>query len=196
MKAIIAALALVPVVAIAQDRRLDDQLPAWAARPWAGASATGQLEIFGGINPFFQRGDFDGDGLADLAILVRQKATGKIGILFLHRKGGRALLGAGRAFGNGGDDFAWMDLWSVEDRGPGRGNPGGSGPGVAHRCAHRRQGGRGERPHPLPQRQIHVAAARRLTAGPAREERTHVETITRLAQAIPKREWQRVKRGV
>jgi hypothetical protein len=120
MRTLIAALALAPVLAIAQVRRLDDQLPAWAAKPWASVSSAVGLEIFGAINPFFQRGDFDGDGHADLAILVREKATGKIGILFLHRKGGRVLLGAGHAFGNGGDDFAWMDLWSVEDRGPGR----------------------------------------------------------------------------
>jgi hypothetical protein len=27
------------------------------------------------------------------------------------------LLGAGRAFANGGDDFAWLDQWSVDDGG-------------------------------------------------------------------------------
>jgi hypothetical protein len=41
-----------------------------------------------------------------------------------------ALLGAGRPFGNGGDDFAWIDQWSVDDRssarhrgGPSAGEP-------------------------------------------------------------------------
>jgi hypothetical protein len=47
--------------------------------------------------------------------MVRDKASGKIGILVLHRSGKPALLGAGRSFGNGGDDFAWIDQWSVDD---------------------------------------------------------------------------------
>lgn len=116
MKRLLAALASIPLLAVAQGPPLADQLPAWAAKPWAAAAAANHLELFGGINPFFQRGDFDGDGKFDLAILVRGKSSGKIGILFLHRSARPALIGAGRSFGNGGDDFAWMDLWSVEDR--------------------------------------------------------------------------------
>ena len=118
----------------AQPLPLDDQLPAWAAKPWAAASAANHIEISNAINPFYQRGDFDGDGKADLAILVRDKATGKIGILMLHRAGRPVLLGAGRAFGNGGDDFAWIDRWSVDDCGsnPRRGSgPSARGPADA-----------------------------------------------------------------
>ena len=99
----------------AQPLPLDDQLPAWAAKPWAAASAANHIEISGAINPFYQRGDFDGDGKADLAILVRDKTSGKIGILMLHRAGKPVLLGAGQPFGNGGDDFSWIDQWSVDD---------------------------------------------------------------------------------
>ena len=108
-------LTLVPTLGVAQPLPLQDQLPAWAAKPWEAASAANHLEPFAAVNPFYQRGDFDGDGRADLAILVREKATGKIGILMLHRVGKPALLGAGRPFGNGGDDFAWIDQWSVDD---------------------------------------------------------------------------------
>ena len=111
------ALTFVPALAIAQPLPLQDQLPAWAAKPWAAASAANNVEISGAVNPFYQRGDFDGDGKADLAILVRDKATGKIGILMLHRAGKPVLLGAGRPFANGGDDFAWIDEWSVDDGG-------------------------------------------------------------------------------
>ena len=99
----------------AQPLPLDDQLPAWAAKPWAAASAANHIEISNAINPFYQRGDFDGDGKADLAILVRNKTSGKIGILMLHRDGKPVLLGAGQPFGNGGDDFSWIDQWSVDD---------------------------------------------------------------------------------
>ena len=114
-KRAIAALALLPALASAQALPLDAQLPAWAAKAWTAAAAANRIELAAAVNPFYQRGDFDGDGKPDLAILVREKSTGKIGILVLHRVGKPVLLGAGRAFGNGGDDFAWLDQWSVDD---------------------------------------------------------------------------------
>ena len=113
----ILALSFAAGLAAAQPLPLHDQLPAWAAKRWATAAATDGIELYPGLNPFYQRGDFDGDGKPDLAILVRDKATGKIGILMLHRVGKPVLLGAGRPFGNGGDDFAWIDQWSVADGG-------------------------------------------------------------------------------
>ena len=66
------------------------------------------------LNPFYLRGDFDGDGKADTALLVRHKGSGKSGIAIVH--GGAtpvAVLGAGREFGNGGDEFSWQDAWYV-----------------------------------------------------------------------------------
>jgi len=119
-KSVIRALALMPTLAGAQGLPLEGQLPAWAAKPWAAASAANRIELSAAVNPFYQRGDFDGDGRPDLAILVREKSTGKIGILVLHRVGKPTLLGAGRSFGNGGDDFAWIDQWAVEERGTNR----------------------------------------------------------------------------
>src|SRR5262249_30625432 len=92
-------------------------LPHWAAERWPAAAEQLQLEIFARINPFFQRGDFDGDGRPDIAILVQHKVNRKVGLLILHRSGRRSLLGAGQQFANGGDDFDWVDLWWVEDRG-------------------------------------------------------------------------------
>lgn len=131
------ALALAPALAVAQPLPLAEQLPAWAAKAWGVAAAANGVELSDGLNPFYQRGDFDGDGRTDLAILVRTKATGKIGILMLHRAGKPVLLGAGRAFGNGGDDFAWIDQWSVDDRGqtPRRGGSTAGEPADALRVA-------------------------------------------------------------
>jgi hypothetical protein len=71
------------------------------------------------INPYYLQGDFDGDSRTDTAVLVRQKATGKAGVLIVHGVTGLSfVLGAGQHFGNGGDDFSWMDAWRVYPRGP------------------------------------------------------------------------------
>ena len=59
------ALAFVPPLSTAQPLPLEEQLPAWAAKPWAAASAANNMEISGAVNPFYQRGDFDGDGKAE-----------------------------------------------------------------------------------------------------------------------------------
>ena len=64
--------------------------------------------------PSYLQGDFNGDGNIDVAVLVKQRATGKLGIAIVHGGMGKAtILGAGTAIGNGGDDFAWMDSWEV-----------------------------------------------------------------------------------
>jgi hypothetical protein len=66
------------------------------------------------LNPFFILGDFDGDHLTDAAILVRNPASGQVGIVVI-QKGSKDLMvfGAGIALGNGGADFSWMDNWTL-----------------------------------------------------------------------------------
>jgi hypothetical protein len=62
------------------------------------------------VNPFYLRGDFDGDGKIDLAVLVDQRSTGKSGIAIIHGVRSKVtILGAGVGIGSGGDDFEWMD---------------------------------------------------------------------------------------
>ena len=116
MRILTLLLALCPLPACAQ-LALRDQLPRWAAERWKSAAVQQlQLDLSGRINPFFQRGDFDGDGRMDLAVLVQHQVNHKIGLLILERNGKQALFGAGRHFDNGGDDFEWLDLWWVEER--------------------------------------------------------------------------------
>jgi len=116
MRKLVSFLWFFPAIAFAQ-LALKDQLPPWAAQCWTSVAGQLQVDLSGRINPFFQRGDFDGDGRPDLAVLVQHKANRKVGIRILHRNGKQTLLGAGHTFANGGDDFEWMDLWWAEDRG-------------------------------------------------------------------------------
>ena len=68
--------------------------------------------------PSFYVGDFNGDGKSDVALLIKEKTTAKVGIAIVD--GGESkitIVGAGRSFGNGGDDFSWMDAWSLRHSG-------------------------------------------------------------------------------
>ena len=73
-----------------------------------------QYEFSSHLKPSRLSGDFDGDGRPDLAILVKQKSSGKIGIAVLHSSANKIVfIGAGTKVGNGGDNFDWMDTWNV-----------------------------------------------------------------------------------
>jgi hypothetical protein len=70
------------------------------------------------MNPFYLRGDFNGDGKIDVAVLVKQRSTGKAGIAIINGATDKVtVLGAGTAIGNGGDDFEWMDSWEIYSKG-------------------------------------------------------------------------------
>jgi len=73
------------------------------------------------LNPFYLKGDFDGDKIQDYAISVVEKKSDKKGILIYH-SGTKTnfLLGAGKQFNerHPGDDFWWMDAWTVTRTGP------------------------------------------------------------------------------
>lgn len=95
-------------------------LPEWAYARAEREGHTRELVPVLRLNPFYQAGDFDGDGRLDVAVMVARRATGEQGILLLH--GGptpTVLIGAGAEFGNGGLDFRWMTNWMVHAAEPG-----------------------------------------------------------------------------
>jgi hypothetical protein len=85
-------------------------VPETVKRAIANGSLAKDYEVSFRVNPFYLRGDFNGDGKIDLAVLVKQRSTGKLGIAIIHGATDKVtILGAGVGIGNGGDDFEWMD---------------------------------------------------------------------------------------
>lgn len=111
---------LVPThgTAAGQPLPLEMQLPDWAVPKWERAAKASSLKLSGRLNPFLQRGDFDGDGKADLALFVQSTASGKFGIAIIHAADRPAtVLFAGKSLGNGGDSLDWVDVWNVQSKG-------------------------------------------------------------------------------
>ena len=78
--------------------------------------------ISGRINPFYLRGDFDGDGKPDYAVLVLSNKDHSRGIaIWLSSQAKIFVLGAGRPFKlSHGDsaDFEFMNVWQVYGKKP------------------------------------------------------------------------------
>ena len=90
------------------------EIPESINRVIATGSFAKKYELSYQLNPFYLHGDLDGDGKADLAVLVKQRSTGKLGIAIVHGSTNKVtILGAGTSVGNGGDDFEWMDSWEI-----------------------------------------------------------------------------------
>lgn len=116
--AVSVALVFATGMAAAQTLPPQAQLPAWATQQLDSLAKREAIEVSARLNPFVLRGDFDGDGKGDLAVLIRNKDSKKEGIVFLFRqKTAPLIVGAGHALPNGGDDFAWLEVWQVEDKG-------------------------------------------------------------------------------
>lgn len=70
------------------------------------------------LNPFYLRGDFNGDGNMDYALAIIEIESNKKGILIYHTETkNHFFVGAGTKISNSnGDDYSWMDAWKVYDK--------------------------------------------------------------------------------
>jgi hypothetical protein len=103
-----------PITGSAKKSVQRQDIPRWVIDLFSAKKLDAQYEFAVAFNPLYLPGDFDGDGNTDVAVLVKQRSTGKLGIAIVHgTKNKVTFLGAGVPFGNGGDDFAWMDSWQV-----------------------------------------------------------------------------------
>jgi hypothetical protein len=90
-------------------------LPRWVDSVIGPLLLKGRYALGLRLNPFFQVGDFDKDGRTDAAVFAREGTSGKEGILLLRRvHPSPTVIGMGHPFGNGGDNFTWLDIWRVE----------------------------------------------------------------------------------
>ena len=89
-------------------------IPEVIDRGIANGSLAKKYELSHRINPLYLRGDLNGDGKFDVAVLVKQRSTGKTGIAIINGATDKVtVLGAGTAIGNSGDNFEWMDSWEI-----------------------------------------------------------------------------------
>ena len=72
------------------------------------------------INPFYLQADFDKDGFLDIAILIKERKSGKAGLVIL-RNGENQLsfFGAGQNTRFGGENWYWLRTWKTETILPG-----------------------------------------------------------------------------
>jgi hypothetical protein len=113
----------IPMLGIAQEKSqqreafvFETNLPDDIQELYKQEKIKGIYSIRADLNPFYIRGDFDGDKKQDYALSIIERKTGKKGILIYH-SGTRTyyIVGAGKLFNDRhpGDDFSWMDAWKV-----------------------------------------------------------------------------------
>ena len=115
---LLAAMTLIARGAVAQSVTVQqlNAVPDWAKRVIERPAFAKVYDLDGHLNPFCQRGDFDGDGKLDFAVIIRERSSGKLGIAIIHRiSGALYIVGAGKP-GSHGDDYAWIDAWVVFDK--------------------------------------------------------------------------------
>jgi hypothetical protein len=94
--------ALLTVVATpqAQNQNNDQQtiwnLPLAVSRRFQAESFLAKYDVSNKLNPFYLRGDFDGDGFPDYAVLVVNRTTKAVGIAMVRSRAKHIeVLGAG-----------------------------------------------------------------------------------------------------
>src|SRR5262245_17199395 len=82
---------------------------------------TSRFEVSRRMNPFYLRGDFNGDGKLDYVVLVQERKSEKLGVAFCfagtNKKAYVVAAGNSIALEGGflGDDFSDFDVWGVAE---------------------------------------------------------------------------------
>ncbi len=71
-------------------------------------------EISNKIQPNYLKADFDGDGKEDIVYLIKEKQSGKIGLVFLHQDNLVSVIAAGKEFNSQWDEMNWLDVFELD----------------------------------------------------------------------------------
>jgi hypothetical protein len=115
VKALLAAVLLGVTPARAQlSRRTFGGLPRWADSALVAAGLGRQFTLSSQLNPAYELADFDGDGLLDVAVGIKDTGGLRYGIAIVHRIDRSIhVVGAGQPVGNGKDQLSWRASWGV-----------------------------------------------------------------------------------
>ncbi|WOD43657.1 hypothetical protein [Hwangdonia lutea] len=67
------------------------------------------------VSPNFLKADFNGDNKEDIAFLVEELKSKKIGLIFFHSNDSYFILGAGIKFNDDLDDMNWLDILKLDN---------------------------------------------------------------------------------
>ena len=119
MSTLLAALLLAAPAFAAHAPPQQKKLPPWAHKLYQKKlSDRYEISCLAYIRPCVLEGDFEGDGKADAAVMVRKRASGTLGAAVFLSSGAWHLMGAGTDFGGAGTDWAWAESWKVFKKGP------------------------------------------------------------------------------
>ena len=89
-------------------------LPLWFTCAFKQNHLDSKYTLSNSLTPANLQADFNGDSSQDVAVLISEKRTNKVGVLLMQNKGNQFFIfGAGHDFGNGSDNFNWVNHWSV-----------------------------------------------------------------------------------
>ena len=82
------------------------------------AAESANLVVLNKLEPRYILEDLNGDEKKDIALFVEDNKSKKKGICIFHSDSNKCLiLGAGKKFYAGGDNFRWVDTWEIIPRG-------------------------------------------------------------------------------
>src|SRR2546425_2224886 len=111
----IALLVTVAPASAQLPRRTFGGLPFWADSALVVSGLGRRFMLSSELNTIYEFGDFDGDGLLDLAVQIKDTGGLRHGIAIVHRIDRSVhVVGAGQPIGNGKDQLNWRASWGVD----------------------------------------------------------------------------------